>query len=115
MREWNAATSTRTMGATTAIVATATGIPASTGVRYRIVVVYEWMPDPASGFKNVIVKTPNPHRLADIIAALDRAGDWMSGTATAAARAISSLAGGVGSIMSLGNGAGRIGRAMLAY
>lgn len=99
---------------TTALVGTATGIPPSTGIRVRVVVVYEWMPDPASGFKNTVVVTPQPHRLADILAFLDRTGDWMSGTAHAAGRAISSLAGGVGSIMALGNGAARLGRAMLA-
>jgi hypothetical protein len=97
----------------TTLVGTATGIPVSTGIRIRIVAVYEWMPDPASGFKNVIVKSVQPHRLADILAALDRAGDWMSGTAHSAGRAISSLAGGVASIMSFGNGATRIGRALI--
>lgn len=98
----------------TALVGTATGIPVSTGIRVRIVAVYEWMPDPASGFKNTVVVTPRPHRLADILAFLDRTGDWMSGTATAAGKAMSSLAGGVGSIMALGNGAARLGRAMIA-
>lgn len=111
-REW-VASPTVPHGAT-ALVATATSIPVGTGIRIRLVGVYEWLPDPASGFKNTIVRTPQPHRLADILAYLDRAGDWMSGTAHAAGRAISSLAGGVGSIMALGNGANRIGRAMLA-
>lgn len=111
-REWIPAPSV--FSGTTAIVFTATGIPVSTGVRIRVVGVFEWMPDPTSGFKNVIVRNPSPHRLADILAFLDRTGDWMSGTAHAAGRAVSSLAAGVGSIMSLGNGVNRIGRALLA-
>lgn len=111
-REW--VSSPGAAAGATALVGTATSIPPSTGIRIRLVGVYEWLPDPASGFKNTIVRTPQPHRLADILAYLDRAGDWMSGTAHAAGRAISSLAGGVGSIMALGNGANRLGRAMLA-
>lgn len=111
--EWGPTIPSLTTTNFTTLIGTATGIPVSTGMRVRIVAVYEWMPDPASGFKNVIVKSVQPHRLADILAALDRAGDWMSGTAHSAGRAISSLAGGVASIMSLGNGANRIGRALL--
>lgn len=113
-QEWQPTTSVTQVPGATSLVATATGIPSSVGIRVRIVVVYEWMPDPASGFKNVIVRTPSPHRLADILAFLDRTGDWMAGTAQAAGRAVSSLAGGVASIMSFGNGARRLGRAMLA-
>lgn len=113
-QEWVASPTVTTSAGLTSIVVTATGIPPSTGIRIRVVAVYEWQPDPASGFKNVVVRTPNPHRLADILAFLDRTGDWMSGTAHSAGRALSSLAGGVASIMSLGNGANRLGRAMLA-
>lgn len=113
-QEWAATPSAGTAAGMTSIVVTATGIPPSTGIRIRVVAVYEWMPDAASGFKNVVVRTPTPHRLADIIAFLDRTGDWMAGTAHSAGRALSSLAGGVASIMSLGNGANRLGRAMLA-
>lgn len=113
-QEWGSTPAVNTVAGMTSIVVTATGIPPSTGIRIRVVAVYEWMPDPASGFKNVVVRTPTPHRLADIIAFLDRTGDWMTGTAHSAGRALSSLAGGVASIMSLGNGANRLGRAMLA-
>lgn len=113
-QEWVTTPGVTTTGGLTSIVVTATGIPPSTGIRIRVVVVYEWMPDTSSGFKNVVVRTPSPHRLADIIAFLDRTGDWMAGTAHSAGRALSSLAGGVASIMSLGNGANRLGRAMLA-
>jgi len=113
-QEWSASPSVNPLVGTTSIVVTATSIPPSTGVRIRVVAVYEWMPDPSSGFKNVVVRTPTPHRVADIIAFLDRTGDWMAGTAHSAGRALSSLAGGVASIMSLTNGAQRLGRAMIA-
>lgn len=98
---------------TTSLVATGAGLPVSTGLRYRVVVVYEWQPDPASGFKNNVVRSPNPVRLGDILAKLDATGDWMAGTAKGAGRAISSLAHGVASMFQLGNGAMRVGRALL--
>lgn len=106
-------TSTMATASTTSLIATAAGLPVSTGLRFRVVVVYEWTPDPASGFKNTIPRTPNPVRLGDILAKLDATGDWMAGTAKGAGRAISSLAHGVASMFQLGNGAVRIGRALL--
>lgn len=99
---------------TTALVVTGAGLPVSTGLRIRVVAVYEWSPDPSSGFKNTIVRNPNPVRLADVLAKLDATGDWMAGMAKGAGRAISSMASGVASIYQLGNGAARLGRAMLA-
>lgn len=99
---------------TTSLVVTGAGLPVSTGLRIRVVAVYEWQPDPLSGFKNTIVRTPSPVRLADILARLDATGDWMSGAARSAGKAISSLAHGVASMYQLGNGAARLGRALLA-
>lgn len=98
----------------TALVVTGAGLPVSTGLRIRVVAVYEWQPDPLSGFKGTIVRNPNPVRLADVLARLDATGDWMAGMANKAGRAISSLAHGVASMYQLGNGAARIGRALLA-
>lgn len=99
--------------ATTSLVATGAGLPVNTGLRYRVVAVYEWQPDPLSGFKANIVRNPNPVRLADILARLDATGDWMAGTARGAGKALSSLAHGVASMYQFGNGAVRIGRALL--
>lgn len=99
---------------TTCLAVTGAGLPVSTGLRIRVVAVYEWQPDPMSGFKNTIVRNPSPVRLADILARLDATGDWMSGAARSAGKAISSLAHGVASVYQLGNGAARIGRALLA-
>lgn len=98
---------------TTSIVVTAAGIPVSTGIRIRVVAVYEWQPDPLAGFKNTVVRNPNPATLGQVLAYLDRTGDWMAGTARAAGKAVSSLAHGVASMYQLGNGAARIGRALL--
>lgn len=97
----------------TSIVVTAAGIPVNTGIRIRVVAVYEWMPDPLAGFKNTVVRNPNPVTLGQVLAYLDRTGDWMAGTARAAGKAVSSLAHGVASMYQLGNGAARIGRALL--
>lgn len=114
-REPNTVYSTTPMNGTnnTSIVVTAAGLPVSTGIRIRVVAVYEWMPDPLAGFKNTVTRNPNPVTLGQVLAYLDRTGDWMAGTARAAGRAVSSLAHGVASMYQLGNGAARIGRALL--
>lgn len=109
----NITTGLMASAATTSLVVTGAGLPVSTGLRIRVVVVYEWTPEPMSGFKNSITITPNPVRLGDILARLDATGDWMAGTAKSAGRAISSLAHGVASMFQLGNGAARIGRALI--
>jgi hypothetical protein len=99
---------------TTCMVATGSGLPADAPLRIRVVVVYEWMPDPLSGFRTTVpIRGVAPTRLGDILAALDRTGDWMSGTAHSAGKALSSLAHGVASIASLTNGAGRLGARLL--
>jgi hypothetical protein len=41
---------------TTSLVVTAAGLPVTTGIRIRVVAVYEWMPDPLAGFKNTVVR-----------------------------------------------------------
>lgn len=98
----------------TALVITGSGLPSDQPLRIRVVVVYEWVPDPLSGFRatNSQIRE-QPVRLADVLARLDAAGDWMSGHARMAGRAISSVTAGVGSILSLGNGAARLGARLL--
>lgn len=99
----------------TALVMTGAYLPADTPLRVRVVVVYEWIPDPMSGFKVTTGRyADKPTRLGEILAFLDRTGDWMSGTAHSAARAISKVGAGVGGLMSLGRGVNRIGTALLA-
>lgn len=96
----------------TAMVISAAGIPVSTGVRIRIVAVYEWIPKPGTGL-GLVSLTRNPVRkgsLATVIDYLDRTGDWMYNGAYKAGHALSSLARGVGAIASFTNGAARLGR-----
>lgn len=98
----------------TALLITGSGLPADQPLRIRVVVVYEWVPDPLSGFRTTTSKiAEQPVRLADVLARLDAAGDWMTGHARMAGRAISSVTAGVGSILSLGNGAARLGARLL--
>lgn len=98
-----------------AIVVTAAGLPVATGVRVRIVACYEYIPDVTSGIKLASKGHPAGITLGTVLNALDRTGDWMYNTARMGARALSSMAGGVGGIMSLGSGAARLGRLMLSY
>lgn len=96
----------------TALALSASGIPVSTGVRVRMVAVYEWIPRPGTGL-GLVSLTKNPVQkgsLSTIIDFLDRTGDWMYNGAFKAGHALSSMARGVGAIASLTNGAARLGR-----
>lgn len=57
-----------------------TGIPVSTGVRVRFVVVYEWIPRVGSGMiapqMAAVAKSRNSN--ADVLQALARTGDWLA-------------------------------------
>lgn len=96
----------------TALTASAFGIPVSTGIRVRIVAVYEWIPKPGTGL-GIVSLTRNPVRkgsLSTVIDFLDRTGDWMYNGAYKAGHALASMARGAGAIASLTNGATRLGR-----
>jgi hypothetical protein len=93
---------------------TASGYPVTTGIRVRVVTVYEWIPKQTSGFKLGASNVETGVTLGGVLSALDSAGQWMYHSGHAAGRAMSSLAAGVGSIMSVTNGANRVGRALLA-
>lgn len=95
-----------------ALIMSAAGIPVSTGVRVRMVGVYEWIPKPGTGL-GLVSLTRNPvHKgsLSTVIDFLDRTGDWMYNGAYKAGHALASVARGVGAIASLTNGATRLGR-----
>jgi len=96
----------------TALAVTASGIPVSTGMRVRMVAVYEWIPKPGtnSGLTTIHRTTVKTGSLSTIIAALDRTGDWMYSGAMKAGHALASMARGVGAITSVVNGAQRLGR-----
>jgi hypothetical protein len=96
----------------TALAVSASGIPVSTGIRVRMVAVYEWIPRPGtgSGLTTIHRTTVKTGSLSNIIAALDRTGDWMYNGAMKAGHALASMARGVGAITSVANGAQRLGR-----
>lgn len=96
----------------TALAVSATGIPVSTGIRVRMVAVYEWIPRPgtASGLTTIHRTTVKTGSLSNILSALDRTGDWMYNGAMKAGHALTSMARGVGAITSVVNGAQRLGR-----
>lgn len=96
----------------TALVVSGAGLPTSTGLRVRMVAVYEWVPKPGtgSGLTTIHRNTVKTGSLSSIIAALDRTGDWMYRSAMSAGHALSSVAHGVGAITSVTNGAMRLGR-----
>jgi hypothetical protein len=96
----------------TALAVSAAGIPVSTGLRVRMVAVYEWIPRPGtgSGLTTIHRTTVKTGSLSNIIAALDRTGDWMYNGAMKAGHALASVARGVGAIASVTNGAQRLGR-----
>jgi len=96
----------------TAITVTAAGIPVSTGLRVRMVAVYEWVPRPgnSNGLVTIHRSSVKTGSLSNIISALDRTGDWMYNGAMKAGHALVSMARGVGAIASVANGAQRLGR-----
>lgn len=96
----------------TALTVTAAGIPVSTGLRVRMVAVYEWVPKPgaSNGLVTIHRTTVKTGSLSNIISALDRTGDWMYNGAMKAGHALVSMARGVGAIASVTNGAQRLGR-----
>nr|WRQ65487.1 hypothetical protein [Tolivirales sp.] len=97
-----------------ALVVTAAGLPAATGIRVRIVACYEYIPKVSSGLKLSSRGHYGGITLGSVLNTLDRTGDWMYNTAHQTGRALSSIAGGVGGILSVGAGASRLGALMLA-
>lgn len=98
----------------TGLCITASGYPVTTGIRIRVVVVYEWIPKQSTGFKLGSNNAETGVTLGSVLHALDRTGQWMYHSGHVAARAMSSAAAGVGSMMSLASGANRLGRALLS-
>lgn len=93
-----------------ALYITASGMPASVGIRVRIVAVYEYIPRPdvMSGATTNIAKPSNTDTLGRVLSALDATGQWMISRGYMAARAASSLYAGVGAVYNVGAGVARI-------
>jgi len=80
----------------TALAVSVYGIPASTGVRVRMVAVYEWYPSTANGLTSPLVSpTPSKNTLSDVIGYLDSFGNWMYKSANGVGHAAASLYRGV--------------------
>jgi hypothetical protein len=83
----------------TSLICTAAGIPTTTGIRYRIVAVYEWYPTDANGLVAPVNRgETSVSTFQQVIHALDKAGDWMYHGALETAHAASSLYRGVRAI-----------------
>jgi hypothetical protein len=74
------------------LISTTTGIPISTGMRIRLVAVYEWMPLTTVG---LVMPTrssnPSANTFQDVIKKLDSFGDWMYHGALSVGSAASKL------------------------
>lgn len=96
----------------TAMVLTFAGIKANAGgIRVRLVAVYEWIPNVATGSGLVVRNTRPPVgniTLGGLIGALDTTGDWMFRTAGAAGKAVASLASGMTAVKTLVRGSARL-------
>jgi hypothetical protein len=82
------------------LIGTFAGIPVSTGMRVRLVCVYEWYPTQGSGIMQSAGRsTVSRNSFAQVVAALDKAGDWMyhgalavGGIATTVGKVVTRLA-----------------------
>lgn len=112
---WNTPNDTTDMDRFSALYVTASGIPVSTGIRVRVVAVYEWIPRPdlAGGMVLPTAKVGTSDTLGGIVSALDKFGDWMYHGAGATAKAVSSLVAGGTAVGRVANGTYRVARALL--
>jgi len=98
----------------TAILITAAGLPVATGIRIRLVAVYEVIPRVTSGFKLSSKGHQAGITLGGVLNMLDnKGGDWMYNAVHTGAK-LASHFGGVGGILSIANGAARIGKQLLS-
>lgn len=82
-------------GKRSAIYSSTTGIPVSTGMRYRLIAVYEYLPLTNAGLVTPIVaQTSSNNTFQDVIHKLDSLGDWMYHGAMAVSNVASQIPGG---------------------
>lgn len=88
-----------------ALVATTSGVPAATPIRWRMVAVYEWVPKVATGFasNNVAASVP-VGSFQRVTQALTAVGNWMYASSHEAAAAVSAMLAGVGAARQLTSG-----------
>lgn len=87
-----------------------TNLPVATGIRVRMVVVVEWLPQRSIGMSGTSI-TGEPitrNSVRDVLTALDKAGRWTVGVAEGAMAAISSTLAAGSAVRRLGTGLGRL-------
>lgn len=92
------------------------GIPVNTGIRVRLVAVYEWIPNAGVGLTNpsALETTNSANTLNHVLSTLKSYGDWAASGFTEAAHAASSLYGAAQTGKSLIRGSLRMGQLLLA-
>jgi len=110
--EWsypNAPTVSALQQKASALCVTASGFPVSTGIRYRVVAVYEWFPLSGGGLVQTDNRgTTSANTFADVIRKLDTFGDWMYHGALNTGKAMSSIAAGVRAVGQVAYGAKKL-------
>jgi len=88
----------------------ATNLPVSTGIRVRMVMVVEWLPNRSIGMSGTSTSGEPVSRnsVRDVLGALDRAGRWTVGVAEGAMAATSSMVAAGQAVRRLGAGLGRL-------
>lgn len=88
---WNNVTTLDATGKRTSLVFSFSGFPNLTGVRIRLVGVYEWLPQPADGMVTPLRDTNTSNNsFTDVLNYVDSTGSWMYRNATAMSHALSS-------------------------
>lgn len=98
-----------------ALYVTAGGLPATSGVRIRIVAVYEWLPsaDLSGGMVLPTTKPGSRDTLGGVLETLDRFGNWMYHGAGSVAKTVSSLVAGGTAVGRVAGGTYRMGRMLM--
>lgn len=101
-------TNLQDIGKRSALVASVGGIPVSTGIRYRIVAVYEWIPSGSGLVAPNKTNAKSRNTFEQVINYLDRTGDWMYHGAMSASKAGYSLMRGMQAAGRLAYGARKV-------
>lgn len=92
------------------------GVPPSTGIRIRMVAVYEWLPKESVGMTlpNAATVADSKHTMNDVLRSMRSWGDWMYEGFEETAHAVSSLVGAARAGQALVRGTARAGALLLA-
>jgi hypothetical protein len=88
------------------------GLPTATGMRYRMVVVVEWIPGAGVGLPSIIKSPQSTSTLSHVLTYLDRAGDWAYNGALSVGKAGASLYRGYTAVRDVSYGVAKAGRTL---